>query len=311
MASPMDEQEPAPSSVVIDHLTFRYHGTDRDVLRDLCMNLAPGARCLLIGANGSGKSTTLKILAGRHLVKPDESVRVLGRSAFHDTSLNFERSYLDTEWGMRTVAFAGYGVPLQADIAVKDMMTKLQSEHPERRDDLINMLGIDVNWRMHRVSDGQRRRVQIFLALLRPFRFLLLDEVTVSLDVVVRQDLMDWLRVESENTGCTIIYATHIFGGLDDWPTHLHYLNNEGATGWQGRVEDHEQLRELRAAGHPCPLLKVAETWLREEMKNRPSATGGGAERELGEGAREDDSLRRPYVSGGGFAPGRMASHMT
>lgn len=58
----------------------------------------------------------------------------------------------------RTVAFAGYGCPLQADIPVHGMMTKLQNDHPERRDELIKLLGIDVNWRMHQVSDGQRRR---------------------------------------------------------------------------------------------------------------------------------------------------------
>ena len=85
----------------------------------------------------------LRILAGRHLVKPDDAVVVLGRSAFHDTRLNFERSYLDTDWGMRTVAFAGYGCPLQADIPVHGMMTKLQSENPERRDELLKLLRID------------------------------------------------------------------------------------------------------------------------------------------------------------------------
>ena len=62
------------------------------------------------------------------------------------------------------------------------------------------------------------------LGLIRPFKILLLDEVTVSLDVVVRQDLLRWLRYESETRGATILYATHIFDGLDDWPTHLHYL---------------------------------------------------------------------------------------
>jgi CCR4-NOT complex subunit CAF16 len=106
---------------------------------------------------------------------------------------------------MRTVAFAGYGCPLQADIAVHSLMKKLQSDYPERRDELIDLLGIDVNWRMHMVSDGQRRRVQIFLGLLRPFKILLLDEVTVSLDVVVRQDLLRWLRRESETRGSTIL----------------------------------------------------------------------------------------------------------
>lgn len=107
------------------------------------------------------RSTILRILSGRHLVKPDGAVMVLGRSAFHDTRLNFERSYLDTDWGMRTVAFAGYGCPLQADIPVFGMMQKLQEEYPVRRDELLQLLGVDLKWRMHQVSDGQRRRVQV------------------------------------------------------------------------------------------------------------------------------------------------------
>ena len=77
---------------------------------------------------------------------------------------------------MRTVAFAGCGVPLMADIPVCQMMEKLQNSYPERRDELIEMLGIDPHWRMHMLSDGQRRRVQLLIQLVRPFQILLLDE---------------------------------------------------------------------------------------------------------------------------------------
>lgn len=132
--------------VVVRNLTFAYPGRD-NVLNEFNLNLSPGARCLLIGANGAGKSTLLKILGGRHLTKPDGAVTILDRDPFRDTRLNFERSYLDTDWGMRTVAFAGYGCPLQADIPVNTMMLKLQEEYPERRQELIELLGIDMNWR--------------------------------------------------------------------------------------------------------------------------------------------------------------------
>lgn len=115
---------------------------------------------------------------------------------------------------MRTVAFVGCNVPLMADIAVKNMMEKLQNDYIERRDELVELLSIDLNWRMHQLSDGQRRRVQIMMGLLRPFKILLLDEVTTSLDVCVRQDLLRWLVRESDERGATIIYATHIFDGL-------------------------------------------------------------------------------------------------
>ena len=272
------------------------------------MQLTDGARCLLIGANGAGKSTLLRILSGRHLTKPDENCRVLGRSAFHDTRLNFERSYLDTDWGMRTVAFAGYGCPLQADIPVHGMMTKLQNDYPERRDELLKLLRIDPEWRMHQVSDGQRRRVQIFIGLLRPFTVLFLDEVTVSLDVVVRQDLLRWLKHESETRKATIIYATHIFDGLEDWPTHLHYLNDQGCTGWQGRIEELDIYQQMRQRGEPSPLLRIAETWLRAELDARDRKNI--QEEAMGEAANAGrNPMQVSYVSGGGFSNGRMAAY--
>ncbi len=64
--------------VDIRDLTFNYPGR-QPVLRGLNMQLTDGARCLLIGANGAGKSTILKILGGKHLTKPDGAVTMLGR----------------------------------------------------------------------------------------------------------------------------------------------------------------------------------------------------------------------------------------
>mmetsp|Transcript_13916 Transcript_13916/g.20832 ORF Transcript_13916/g.20832 Transcript_13916/m.20832 type:complete len:314 (-) Transcript_13916:766-1707(-) len=298
---------PPPLHIDVNNLTFGYAGRE-PVLRDLNMQLTDGARCLLIGANGAGKSTILRILSGRHLTKPDGAVTVLGRSAFHDTRLNFERSYLDTDWGMRTVAFAGYGCPLQADIPVYGMMEKLQAEYPERRDELLKLLGVDLQWRMHQVSDGQRRRVQIFLGLIRPFKILLLDEVTVSLDVVVRMDLLRWLKKESETRKATILYATHIFDGLDDWPTHLHYLCNKGHTGWQGRIENLDLYHQLRSKGEPSPLLRIAETWLRAELVEKHA--NNETEHASGPAALiEKDPLQASFTAGGGFSNGRMAAY--
>ena len=65
----------------------------------------------------------------------------------------------------------------------------------------MRLLDIDPEWRMHQVSDGQRRRVQICLGLLKPFAVLLCDEITVDLDVVGRLDLLRFFREESEQRG--------------------------------------------------------------------------------------------------------------
>lgn len=53
---------------------------------------------------------------------------------------------------------------------------------------------------------------------------LLLDEITVDLDVLGRADLMRFLVQECEQRGATIVYATHIFDGLEFWPTHVAYV---------------------------------------------------------------------------------------
>lgn len=153
-----------------------------------------------------------------------------------------------------------------ADIPVHKMMEKLQQSYPERRDELVDMLGIDLNWHMHQLSDGQRRRVQLMIGLLRPFKILLLDEITTSLDVCVRQDLLKWLVRESEERKATILYATHIFDGLDDWATHLYYLTNEGRCGWQGKMEELDVYKELKVNNHPAKMLAIAEHWLRKEL---------------------------------------------
>lgn len=56
----------------------------------------------------------------------------------------------------------------QGDIAALKMIDSLPSVDPGRRDKIMQVLDIDPTWRMHRVSDGQRRRVQICMGLLHP-----------------------------------------------------------------------------------------------------------------------------------------------
>ncbi|TYI58914.1 hypothetical protein E1A91_D11G395100v1 [Gossypium mustelinum] len=223
--------ESSKPTVEINGLSFTYPGIDghpppgsKPLIDGFSLTLNAGDRCLLVGSNGAGKTTILKILGGKHMVEP-HMVRVLGRSAFHDTVLasSGDLCYLGGEW-RRDVAFAGFEVPIQMDISAEKMIFGVAGIDPKRRYELIKVLDIDLSWRMHKVSDGQRRRVQICMGLLKPFKVLLLDEITVDLDVLARADLLNFLRKECEERGATIIYATHIFDGLEKWPSHIVYV---------------------------------------------------------------------------------------
>jgi len=53
-----------------------------------------------------------------------------------------------------------------------------------------------------------------------------MDEITVDMDVLGRMDLLAFFKQECEQRGATIIYATHIFDGLEQWITHIAYMED-------------------------------------------------------------------------------------
>jgi CCR4-NOT complex subunit CAF16 len=239
----------SPAAIEVRGLDFSYPGDPRPALAGVELAIAAGSRCLLIGANGAGKSTLLRVLGGRHLV-PEDKVRVLGRPAFHDTALAAE------------VAALGGVFPFVADVPVSQLLVSTPHSDAARRARLLALLDVDPGWHMHRISDGQRRRVQLLLGLLRPPRVLLLDEVTTDLDVLGREDLLAFLREESEQRGATLLYATHIFDGLEEWATHLVWMHR-GRIRLAAAIDEVAELARLRRAGDSAPLLRTVIGWLR------------------------------------------------
>jgi len=239
--------------IEVDGLDFRYAPGLPLALRQVRLSVAAGERWLLVGSNGAGKTTLLRVLGGRHLID-QQSVRVLGRPGFHDTSLAAE------------VALLGGTFPFTVDVRVGDMLGA-RAELPRARR-LIELLAVDPGWHMHRISDGQRRRVQLLLGLLHPYRVLLLDEVTTDLDLLGRADLLAFLREESETRGACILYATHIFDRLEDWATHLAFLH-QGSVRLRQPLAAIPELAALRALGVLSPLSNQVEEWMRRGAPER------------------------------------------
>jgi len=239
-------------AVRVDGLTFTYEGQAAPALVDVGLEIERGRRCLLLGANGAGKTTLLRVLAGKHMV-PRNQVMVLGKEAFDDTSLAAQVEYL------------GGLFPFNVDMRVGELLNNVREVDRERRERLVSVLGVDLDWHMHAVSDGQRKRVQILLGLLHPSELLLLDEVTTDLDLLARRHLLEFLRRESENHGTTIVYASHILDRLEDWATDLIYMR-WGRVHLFSPLEDIGKLQSLIAAGASAPLATMIEEWLERDL---------------------------------------------
>lgn len=250
-------------AVEVSDLTFTFNPAIPPSLEHCNLHLKRGSRCLLIGANGAGKSTLLRLLAGKKLC--DSKVRVFGKDVFRESPSGV--TYLGTEWAMNPV--------VRSDIVVSTFLDSVGGyRHKQRRDRLLDILDVDLTWHMHAISDGERRRVQLCMGLMEPWDLLLLDEVTVDLDVQVRADLLDFLQQETEERGATIIYATHIFDGLQSFPTHLAHMRLGMTTttlpiDWPASnpadiaalppTAREDEGRDL------SPLLNVSLAWLRED----------------------------------------------
>jgi len=228
--------------------------------RHINLNLPPGSRTILVGANGAGKTTLLQLLAGKRLISmAGAELKVKGCDVFRDSPSGV--TFLGSEWAMNPV--------VRGDILVSAFLDSVGGyRHKERRDNLLDLLDIDLDWHMHNISDGERRRVQLCFGLMVPWDVLLLDEVTVDLDVLVRDDLLKFLKADSEERGATILYATHIFDGLNDFPTHIAHMRfGELVTGpvpWPITNDEHPLKDNFPI---PTTLYNVALQWLKDDRE--------------------------------------------
>ena len=133
--------------VTIKNLNFRYDTGAPLNINGLDCVIPANSKVILVGANGAGKSTLLRILTGViYLGLESDEFDIAGTATPHDQAMGV--AYLGGVWKRRRTGFEGIE-PYSMDIAARDMMKKWQDENLERRDELVRVLGINLDWRMH------------------------------------------------------------------------------------------------------------------------------------------------------------------
>ncbi|WP_095125675.1 ABC transporter ATP-binding protein [Pseudomonas sp. Irchel s3a12] len=181
------------------------HYGDFAAVDNISLDIKDGEFLTFLGSSGSGKSTTLSMLAGFETPSSGE-ILVNGQSLVNvpphkrDIGMVFQRYSLFPHLSVRdNIAFP---------LAIRKLAA---AERDKRVDAMLKLVQLEqfAHRRPSQLSGGQQQRVAIARALVYEPRILLMDEPLGALDKKLREDLQDELRQLHRRLGITIIYVTH------------------------------------------------------------------------------------------------------
>ena len=173
----------------------------------------PGESVGYIGANGAGKSTTIKMLTGI-LVPTSGTVRTCGLDPVRRRRDLSRR--IGVVFGQRSQLW--WDLPLRESFSILAAIHQLHSDRAQARTaELVDQLEMaeTLDTPVRQLSLGQRMRAEIAAALLHEPELLILDEPTIGLDVLSKARLREFLIHERSVHGTTLLLTTHDMGDIE------------------------------------------------------------------------------------------------
>ncbi|MBL1078660.1 ATP-binding cassette domain-containing protein [Nocardia sp. 2] len=180
---------------------------------DMTFRIERGAAVGYIGANGAGKSTTIKMITGI-LVPSAGSLRTCGLDPVRQRRDLAGR--IGVVFGQRSQLW--WDLPLRESFSILAAIHRLPPDAATRRtDELVEQLemGGTLDTPVRQLSLGQRMRAEVAAALLHSPELVILDEPTIGLDVLSKQRLREFLRHERTERGTTLLLTTHDMGDIE------------------------------------------------------------------------------------------------
>ncbi|MDP4110125.1 MAG: ABC transporter ATP-binding protein [Bacillota bacterium] len=173
----------------------------------------------LIGSNGAGKSTFLRMAAG--ILKPDSGrVTVENEDVFENTAQKSRIFYISDEQ---------YFFPNSTPAAMRDYYKKIYAKFDGKRfESLVKSFGLDINRKINTFSKGMKKQVSIICGISANTDYILCDETFDGLDPVMRQAVKSLFAAEMQDRGLTPVIASHSLRELEDICDHIGLLHRGG-----------------------------------------------------------------------------------
>ncbi len=204
---------------------------DKEVLKGLELSVPEGSVFGLVGKNGAGKTTSMKIALG--LLKADAGeIAVAGEKVIYgQTASNRHIGYLPDVPEFYPFMTASEYLYFCGDISGIE-----KSEAKKRSAELLDLVGLaGERHRIKGFSRGMKQRLGIAQALLGWPKLLICDEPTSALDPVGRKEILEILSSVKEQT--TVLFSTHILSDVERICTDIAFIN-DGVIHTQGKLSD-------------------------------------------------------------------------
>lgn len=208
-------------SIEFNNVSFKYPNTEKYILDQISFKIAGNEKIAIVGVNGAGKSTIIKLLL--RFYEPDNGeIRINGEKI-----QNYRVDSLRARFSIIFQDFITYSLSIKENVIISDLKKENDEDEvwsalrysgvltyfKDKKITLETNVGKEYDDNGIELSGGNRQKLAIARAIFRKADFLIMDEPNSALDITAEKDLFDKIKILYKDKG--IIMISHRLGNLD------------------------------------------------------------------------------------------------